>query len=107
MEVFVDGEWGTVCDDVFTDNLDGVVVCRQLGYTGILGVHSGMFREGEGDIWLDSVGCRGDEEYLTACSHAGFGVTNCHHNEDVGVVCGESHDHYCGVISVDLASATV
>ena len=37
IEVFNGGRWGPICDEYF-DQADGDVVCRQLGYTGVLRV---------------------------------------------------------------------
>ena len=45
------------------------------------------FGVGVGPIFLDDVGCIGNESRLTECSHAGVGENNCDHFEDAGVNC--------------------
>ena len=84
MEVYYNGNWGTVCDDGW-DNSDGAVVCRMLGYPGVLGV--GTIGGGGGMVLLDEVDCKGNERSLAECGHNGWGVSDCDHTQDAGVFC--------------------
>ncbi|KAL9961211.1 hypothetical protein ACROYT_G030114 [Oculina patagonica] len=87
VEVYVRGQWGTICDD-YWDIREAHVVCRQLGFTAAaLALYSAPFGQGTGRIWMDNVRCRGDESSILSCSHAGLGVHDCSHWEDAGVVC--------------------
>ncbi|KAL8202191.1 UNVERIFIED_CONTAM: hypothetical protein K2H54_001698, partial [Gekko kuhli] len=87
VEVFLDGQWGSICDDGWTDR-DAVVVCRQLGYSGAAKAKSmAYFGEGHGPIHLGNVECRGTERTLGECVVPKRGHHDCWHSEDVGVIC--------------------
>ncbi|RXN02328.1 lysyl oxidase -like protein [Labeo rohita] len=89
IEVFYEGEWGTVCDDDFTIHA-AQVVCRELGYVeAVSWSPSSKYGKGEGRIWFDNVHCKGNEKSLAQCESNGIGVSDCKHTEDVGVVCSD------------------
>ena len=87
VEVFFNGEWGTVCDD-FWGLADANVVCTQLGFAGALEApRLAHFGQGTGQIWMESVECLGFEERLWDCSFNGWGQHDCSHFEDASVIC--------------------
>ncbi|XP_028254274.1 scavenger receptor cysteine-rich type 1 protein M130-like isoform X2 [Parambassis ranga] len=89
VELWRNGQWGTVCDDHW-DLMDANVVCAQLGCGYALSVtgQSGSFPPGRGPIYLDDLNCTGREENLWACRST-QNESDCGHKEDAGVVCSE------------------
>eukprot|EP00057_Strongylocentrotus_purpuratus_P024523 XP_011678997.1 PREDICTED: fibropellin-1-like [Strongylocentrotus purpuratus] len=91
VEVYYQGSWGTVCDDLW-NTVNSNVVCRSLGYITAAGdyvTRTNVFGNGTGDIILDNVQCVGTETNIAFCPHVGYGNHNCGHDEDVGVICAE------------------
>ncbi len=87
VEIFYQGQWGTICDDSWDIN-DARVACRQLGFlNAVRALQGGSVPDGSGRIWLDQVVCNGSEPRLTRCLHNAWGNHDCSHPEDAGVEC--------------------
>ncbi|KAJ3598780.1 hypothetical protein NHX12_032744 [Muraenolepis orangiensis] len=87
VEVYLNGVWGTVCDDDWDIN-EAMVVCRHLNFAGAkAAVNGGVYGAGQGQIFMDDLNCQGTETDLSRCSFPGWGISDCKHAEDAGVVC--------------------
>ena len=87
VEIYLQGQWGTICDDHW-DIREATVVCKQLGFLdAISAVGNAEFGEGSGPIQLDDLNCVGNETALINCSARAINEHNCTHSEDVGVRC--------------------
>ena len=106
VEVYHNGEWGTVCDDGWDLN-DAQVVCGQLGFDSATDVistqNSAHYGQGSGQILLSNVNCVGNESTIVNCSHNGWGINSCSHDEDAGVRCSASFGNLCICICKYLA----
>ena len=102
VEVFLQGGWGTMCDDSW-DKMAAQVVCRQLdcGEAAEVGGEHGPFGQGNGTIWR--VNCTGSEPHLLDCCHAPLKQSDCTHKEDAWVKCtGTAGLSYCRGIRTDM-----
>ena len=87
MEIYLQDQWGTICDDLW-DIREATVVCTQLGFLDAVSAISGAeFSEGSGPIQLDDMHCIGSESNLTKCLARPIKQHNCQHSKDAGVRC--------------------
>jgi lysyl oxidase-like protein 2/3/4 len=87
VEVFYGGEWGTICDDNWTER-DATVICKQLGYErGVQSFNEIEFGSCLGPIWLEDLSCSEFDNSVMDCSHNGWGMHNCTREDSVDVCC--------------------
>lgn len=87
VEVYHNGVWGTVCSNDWTYS-DAFVVCKELGCpTGAEAVKYSYFGSGSGNVWMANVLCSSSESSLKNCAFSGWGLNNCDHTADAGVIC--------------------
>ncbi|XP_043558501.1 deleted in malignant brain tumors 1 protein-like isoform X2 [Chiloscyllium plagiosum] len=87
VEIFINGTWGTVCDDSW-DKQDAAVICRHLNCgIPISPLEEVLFERGNGTIWIDEIKCKGSELFLWDCQLSVMANHDCEHKEDVNLIC--------------------
>ncbi|XP_016302878.1 deleted in malignant brain tumors 1 protein [Sinocyclocheilus anshuiensis] len=87
VEVFNDGQWGTVCDNGW-DHSDAAVICKEMGCGDVFEQRiGGYFSQGSGPVWLSDVQCSYSETTLRHCNLQGWGQNSCGHEKDAAVAC--------------------
>ena len=98
LEVFYDGEWGTVCGSHLDFTLsDANVACLSMGFGSASFIaYNGNLGKGFDRVWLNRVGCSGKESSLEECKHPEFGVLDDYwcerHYRDIGLTCNSPQD---------------
>ncbi|XP_019861363.1 PREDICTED: soluble scavenger receptor cysteine-rich domain-containing protein SSC5D-like [Amphimedon queenslandica] len=98
LEVYCNGQWGTVCDDSF-GSTDARVACRQLGYSDSYAYTSTDDLGGSDTqaIWLSNIDCSTDSEsclaYCAHCPKAENQPSQCSHSQDISLGCQFNSDH--------------
>ena len=112
VEVRMNGEWATICDDGFDVNA-AKALCTHLGFSQGEIRTDAFYGEGTGEIFVNDVECTGDETFLYECKLTRNFDDVCTHAEDVGVVCsiGKSSPKLCKLLEyiverVDQCNAT-
>ncbi|XP_048012005.1 scavenger receptor cysteine-rich type 1 protein M130-like [Megalobrama amblycephala] len=94
VEVHHRGQWGTVCG-VGWDLADAAVVCRELDCgEPVDALGDAHFGPGSGPIWTNRSLCTGSESTLKNCGSVDWGVYDCDHTKDAGVICSGKLLHF-------------
>ena len=105
VEVYCNGQWGTICDDGFSST-EAKLICKQLGYTDFVDYNHlnrsaytiiitafSFFRPGSSSqpIWLDELHCNSnDTNCINSCQQCpSVELHDCLHTEDVTIECSK------------------
>ncbi|XP_033746973.1 neurotrypsin-like [Pecten maximus] len=93
VEIYHEGQWGTICDDNFRKD-EARAVCDELGYSYGIPFGKSHFGRGTGPIFLNDLNCSESDPAThllhlgqTQCFFNDWNVSNCTHEQDAGVRC--------------------
>ncbi|XP_048726961.2 uncharacterized protein LOC125645464 isoform X2 [Ostrea edulis] len=90
VELYINGSWGTICDDAAHPGVKMIeVLCRNLGLPSTYLDYAGTayYGMGTGPIHYTFVHCTGKEASVSQCYTSTSSY--CSHSEDLGIRCGE------------------
>ena len=91
VEVFSHGVWGRVLSNSW-DQTEAAVVCRQLGFPGVISaLTQSPFGDGSGPVLMSNVQCNGSENTIQQCQYDDWVESWESSNREVGVIC-KAHD---------------
>ena len=88
VEIFSYGVWGRIDGSSSWDRTEAEVVCRQLGFPGVVtALKYSPFGEGSGPVLMSYVSCTGSEKTLQQCQYRGWLESNVWEGREAGVIC--------------------
>ena len=89
IEVFLDGQWGTVCSTEEITTAEAATLCISLGFGPPQSVVSGALYGDSADvpILVDSLVCQGAKDHFTECRVSRNKGLSCTHDNDIGIIC--------------------
>lgn len=88
LEIYLDNQWGTICNDDISYN-EAYVVCRSLGFQDVDEYREEDVPPGSGNInvYLDDLNCGESESSIVYCDVHQLHNFNCAHSGDIVVRC--------------------
>ena len=92
VEVFIDGQWGTVCSIEEVTKFEAVTLCNSLGFGPPQSVVSGALYGDNTDmpILISSLLCEKAQDHFSQCTIRNQ-LSGCTHDNDVGLICSRKY----------------
>ena len=88
VEVFINNQWGIICDNSWGFE-EAKVVCRELGFPGVKKITCCGWYFGVSSVppLISYIRCTGSEKSLFHCQHTRSTTAACGRRESAGVIC--------------------
>ena len=111
VEVWHNGEWGTVCNTNWNYHT-ALVACRTAGFNSAVRavLNASYYGRGVGDVLLDNIQCTGSESALWDCSRSRWNVTGAscrNHARDAAVICSDGERNFIWSIIGDISNCAI